>query len=198
MNILKYFFKFLPILFLFILFDGCTEYPTSLQRNEVITEDSPAAIAEELDGSVPDKIYYQTTMRMGHDASSCNGCVLINGQLTHIDCRGAGDKCAVMSAICVSVLPGQISFSSSNYWGHSFVVSSVPDSILSSFSNVYDDFSAEDGIDFPAQSFWITGSCVNSEYRWMNIPSQFIKRDTEDHLFYYDGVTFTKQPLYYE
>ena len=45
---------------------------------------------------------YVVFCNMGHDASTCKGCIAIDGVMYHVDCQGAGEACRKSS--CMSLV----------------------------------------------------------------------------------------------
>jgi hypothetical protein len=177
----------------FILIN-CTEDPEPFTRSEIVTQSPPTTTATGLVYANSTKAIYQLNMRMGHEASECTGCVVINGVPTHVPCRGPGTSCSVNSVVQVSLSESHISLIPGQPFEY-YTVTSLPFDLLDSLV-LMDELRNDDFFLFPDRSFWVSGNFVDWRHRWMNIPEQYIKRNTDDSLLYYDRVTFTSSPLF--
>lgn len=178
----------------FIFLVRCTEDPIPFQRNEVVNESAPSTTAISLPYSSNTKSMLQLNMKMGHEQSECTGCVLINGVPTHVPCRGPGTSCNVSSVVLVSVSESHISLINGSPFDY-YTVTSVSHQVLDSL-NLFDDLRDDNLFLIPNRTFWVSGNFVDWRSRWMNIPEQFVKRNIDDSLLYYERVTFTSYPLY--
>jgi hypothetical protein len=193
------FFSFLLIklggsIFIALFFWTCTPDPEPLPRENVVQDTQSQTVAQTIGYTQNNKAICQASMKMGHEASECTGCVMINGVLTHVPCRGPGNACTVNTAFLIEVGESHPSFVPGDPYSY-YIVTSLPPALLDSL-NISDELADNDFMLFPGRSFWVSGSWVNWRYRWMNIPEQYIKRDTEDDLFYYERVSFTATPLF--
>jgi hypothetical protein len=184
----------LTLIAMAVLTIQCGDDPEYFTRSEVVTQEEPINTASIIFSGSPNKKCYQINMKMGHDASECTGCVVINGTPTHVPCRGPGDKCTVQSIVAVapiethiSLIPGQ----PTNFYNVTSLSSAVLDSL-----GLFDALRDDDFFLFPDRSFWINGNATDWRIRWMNIPEQYIKRNSDDGLLYYERVSFTSAPLY--
>jgi len=192
--ILKRLLSMCLVVILAIISIRCDDDPEYLTRSEVVTQENPTTTATVIPSGIPTKMYYQMNMKLGHDASECTGCVMINGTATHVPCRGPGDKCTVQSVTAVtpfethiSLIPGQPA--------NLYTVTSLPSHILDSLG-LYDEFRYDNFFLFPDRSFWVSGTFTSWNARWINIPEQFIKRNNDDSLLYFERVSFSATPLF--
>lgn len=181
------------ILISFLIFQ-CTEDPEPFQRSEVVTETLPSTTAIRLPYGTNTKTMLQLNMKMGHEQSECTGCVLINGVPTHVPCRGPGTSCNVSSIVLVTTSESHVSLINGDPFDY-YTVTSVDHQILDSL-NLFDDFRNDNLFLIPNRTFWVSGNFVDWRSRWMNIPEQFVKRNNDDSLLYYERVTFTSYPLF--
>ena len=172
----------------------CVEDPDPFLRTEVVSQTAPTTTATGFLYENNTKAIYQLSMRMGHEASECTGCVVINGVPTHIPCRGPGTSCTVNSVVQVTLSESHISLIPGQPFEY-YTITSLSEEILDSLV-LMDELRDEDFFLFPDRSFWVTGTFVDWRNRWMNIPEQYIKRNTDDSLLYYDRVSFTSTPLF--
>lgn len=108
---------------------------------------------------------------LGHDGSKCPGCVLRDGQLIHVNCQGAGSACATSSSVTLQQVGTVITATTTDTFG----------------------LTSEDFFNMPARSL-STGECSNSAY--LNIPAQFVERDTATLQFTFTGLFYTDKPAY--
>src|SRR5690554_6093264 len=97
------FFSFLLIklggsIFIALFFWTCTPDPEPLPRENVVQDTQPQTVAQTIGYTQNNKAICQASIKMGHEASECTGCVMINGVLTHVPCRGPGNACTVNTA----------------------------------------------------------------------------------------------------
>lgn len=172
----------------------CVDDPEPFDRNEIVSHIPPTTTATGFLFENNTKAIYQLSMRMGHEASECTGCVVVNGTPTHVPCRGPGSSCNVNSVVQVSLSESHISLIPGQPFEY-YTVTSLSYELLDSLA-LMDDLRNDNFFLFPDRSFWVTGDLVDWRQRWMNIPEQYIKRNTDDTLLYYDRVTFTSTPLF--
>lgn len=193
----KHIANFLNLTFLIsiaLLLFQCTDDPEHFQRKDIVSETTPTTTATRLPFGSPNKAMLQLNMRMGHEESECTGCVVINGVPTHVPCRGPGTACSVSSVVQVTTLESHISLIPGEPFDY-FTVTSLTHQMIDSLV-LMDDLRDADLFLFPNRSFWVSGNFVDWRSRWMNIPEQYVKRNADDDLLYYDRVTFTSSPLY--
>lgn len=193
-SILKIKFPILILVLTSLFLVKCDDDPEPFLRSDIVTQTTPTTTADPILQISPLKALYQVNMKLGHDASECTGCVVVNGTPTHVPCRGPGDKCNVASAIAITASETHTSFIPGNPLNY-YIVTSIPDHILDSLS-IFDEFRYDDFFLFPNRSFWVSGSSIDWRLRWMNIPEQYVKRNNDDSLLYYERVSFTSTPLY--
>ena len=118
----------------------------------------------------------EITYRVGHTASECNNsCVVINGEPSHIDCQGRGKACLV--TIVIWPIGGQ---------PKSPTFSAVVDTVR--------DLTTEDFFLMPDRSLTVIGNADTTMY--LNIPGQYLFRDTTTHQFTFTGLFFSDEAVY--
>ena len=115
---------------------------------------------------------YLMMVMMGHDGTNCPGCVLVNGQLRHVDCQGVGSEC--LNSSCVEL----------HEVGKELVAITVD-----TF-----DLTSEDFFLMPDRSLDYTDDKNNHYY--LNIPSQMVYRDSTTLQFTFTGLFFSEGPSY--
>lgn len=192
--LLKINFPILFMVFSSLLLVRCEDDPEPFLRSDIVTQSPPTTTADAIMQISPLKALYQVNMKLGHDASECTGCVVVNGTPTHVPCRGPGDKCNVSSVISVTASETHSSFVPGNPMNY-YIVSGLSNQMLDSLV-LLDEFRNDDFFLFPNRSFWVSGSNIDWRLRWMNIPEQYVKRNNDDGLLYYERVSFTSSPLF--
>ena len=117
---------------------------------------------------------YNISMLCGHPATGCPGCVTNMGQTYHIDCQGHGTTCNVSGIVNVVPATG------------SLYTATTQDST---------DLTSAPYFNMPARSLY-TGMDDTGLPRWLNIPAQFVLRDSTTRLFTFTGVFFSQQQVY--
>lgn len=118
----------------------------------------------------------EITYRVGHTASECNNsCVIINGEPSHIDCQGRGNACLI--TIVIWPIGGQPKSPSFN---------AVVDTVL--------DLTTEDFFLMPDRSLTVIGHADSTVY--LNIPEQFLIRDSVTQQFTLKGLYFSDEAVY--
>ncbi len=115
---------------------------------------------------------YVVFCNMGHDASTCKGCIAIDGVMYHVDCQGAGEACRKSS--CMSLV-------------------STGTSLYATTVDTF-GFTSLDFLNMPARSFAL--EVDEGVYSYLNIPAQLVFRDTATMQFTFTGLSFTNRPLY--
>lgn len=172
----------------------CDEDPEPFPRTDIVTQSAPTTIATRLLPGTPKSAFYQLSMTLGHDASECTGCVVINGTPTHVPCRGPGNKCNVNTAVVVTAAETHTSFLP-GHPANFYTVTSLHPQAIDSLA-ILDAFRFDDFFLFPDRSFFVSGNNIDWRLRWMNIPEQYVKRNNDDSLLYYERVTFSSTPLF--
>lgn len=176
------------------LMTQCDEDPEPFPRTDIVTQSAPTTTATSFLPGTPKRAFYQLSMTLGHDASECTGCVVINGTPTHVPCRGPGNKCNVNTAVVVTAAETHTSFIPGHPANFYTVTSLHPQTIDSLV--ILDAFRFDDFFLFPDRSFFVSGNNIDWRLRWMNIPEQYVKRNNDDSLLYYERVTFTSTPIF--
>ena len=115
---------------------------------------------------------YLMMVMMGHDGTNCPGCVLVNGQLRHVDCQGVGSEC--LNSSCVEL----------HEVGKELVAITVD-----TF-----DLTSEDFFLMPDRSLDYIDDKNNHYY--LNIPGQMVYRDSTTLQFTFTGLFFSEGPSY--
>jgi hypothetical protein len=116
---------------------------------------------------------YKINTKVGHSASTCNGCVIINGKYVHVDCMGSGNQCSSSGTVKLTLASTE---SGINYYQG---------------MTLYEyELTTEDYFLFPARSLWVYNEFTGTEC-WMNIPEQMLNRDKNTNQFTFKGIYFS-------
>ncbi len=110
---------------------------------------------------------------MGHEASSCDGCIIINEKLVHCDCQGYGNACRVSSNVSL--------YSSGN---SAYIVTT------DTFGLTNEDF-----FNMPSRSLFVEYDEKNNEV-WLNIPAQLVYRDSSTQQFTFTNLFYSNSAYY--
>ena len=110
-------------------------------------------------------------LNIGHDGRYCNGCVMYNGHMVHMNCMGQGTYCATAAAVQLQQV------------GADLVATTVDTFGLTS----------EDFFNMPARSLQCS---EDAEYAYLNIPAQLVLRDENTLQFTFTGLSFSEEPVY--
>jgi len=110
---------------------------------------------------------------IGHEAKNCPGCILINGELVHIDCQGTGNACRVSSNVSL--------YSSGN---SAYIVTT------DTFGLTDHDF-----FNMPSRSLFVEYDEKNNEV-WLNIPAQLVFRDSTTRQFTFTGLYYSNSAVF--
>ena len=117
---------------------------------------------------------YSMSIQVGHSAAGCPGCVNVEGHTVHVDCQGAGNLCTTSAIVSVQLVSANL------------YTATTQDST---------DLTSEPYFNMPARSLY-TGMDDTGPPRWLNIPAQFVLRDSTTRLFTFTGVFFSQQQVY--
>lgn len=117
---------------------------------------------------------YQLSMYVGHTSAECQGCVLRNGKLIHVDCMGRGDQCAASAVVSLEI---------------------QADSTYNAVVEDITDLTNEDFFLMPARSLCIV-AVYGGKSTYLNIPGQMVYRDTATLQFTFTGLYFSEGPAY--
>jgi hypothetical protein len=159
---LKAFFLALPFLSM-----GCQKVST----NHLLLSESNRAIAMNNDAKSGQG--YVIISDIGHEAKNCPGCILINGELVHIDCQGTGNACRVSSNVSL--------YSSGN---SAYIVTT------DTFGLTDHDF-----FNMPSRSLFVEYDEKNNEV-WLNIPAQLVFRDSTTRQFTFTGLYYSNSAVF--
>lgn len=109
---------------------------------------------------------------VGHPASDCNGCVLEDGKLYHIDCMGDGNYCANTAAVQLQQIGTAITATTTDTF----------------------DLTSENFFLMPSRSLNYTDEKGNRIF--LNIPGQMVYRDTATLQFTFTGLFFSEAAAY--
>ena len=152
-----------------LFFSSCEKH--QIVKNVGSTEHTAQVMP---DGRKTGVMYYMSS-RCGHDASQCpNGCVHSTGGDFHADCQGWGNNCTLNASLYV------VPVSAGLY------TATTQDST---------DLTSDPYFNMPARSLY-TGMDDSGLPRWLNIPAQFVLRDSTTRLFTFTGVFFSQQQVY--
>ena len=111
-------------------------------------------------------------VQIGHRSSECNGCILDDGRLIHIDCMGMGDYCAKATSVYLEQDGTEVTAITTDTFG----------------------LTSEDFFLMPNRSLSYTDANNNRIY--LNIPEQLVFRDTVTLQFTFTGLFFSDAPEY--
>ena len=111
------------------------------------------------------------TVRVGHSAKECNGCVNIGGQIIHTDCQGAGTLCEVTSQVAIADSGLFVSAVTTDTFG----------------------LTTLDYFNMPARSLAVEDE--NEKY-YLNIPAQMLYRDSKTLQFTLTGLFYSAEAYY--
>jgi len=109
---------------------------------------------------------------IGHDAKTCNGCVLVEGQLIHINCMGDGHYCAYATAVQLQQIGATITATTTDTF----------------------DLTSEDFFLMPNRSLGFKDDKGNPVF--LNIPGQMVYRDTATLQFTFTGLFYSTTAAY--
>lgn len=151
-----------------ILLGACEK---STHKN-VASEPSTNSIIELPNGGKKESSTFLLSTRIGHDGSTCNGCVTMGGNTFHVDCMGAGNECEISSTVHLQQIGSAISITTTDTFnltsGNYFL---MPNRSL--------DYMDQSGL-----------------HTYLNIPSQMAYRDTTTLQFTFTGLFFSSKPAY--
>ena len=117
---------------------------------------------------------YNVSFQCGHSGATCPGCVSYGGQTYHVNCQGHGSLCSRSGVIDVQLVSANL------------YTATTQDST---------DLTSDPYFNMPARSLY-TGMDDSGLPRWLNIPAQFVLRDSTTRLFTFTGVFFSQQQVY--
>ena len=162
-NFQKYDFWFYSFFVISLLFSGC-------QVSEEPEVPDPNRVINVLDNGKTGGTYLLMA-QMGHDGSTCSGCVLRDGQKVHVNCQGPGNLCGSTASVTLQQVGSAITATTTDTFG----------------------LTSEDFFNMPARSL-STGESGNNAY--LNIPAQLVERDTATLQFTFTGLFYTGKPAY--
>lgn len=138
----------------------------------VVSEPSANSIFELPNDGRKTNSNFLLSMRVGHDASTCSGCLTINGNTIHFDCMGQGNKCQASTVVNLQQVGSAISITTTDTFnltsGNFFL---MPNRSL--------DYMDDSGL-----------------HSYLNIPTQLVYRDTTTLQFTFTGLFFSSKPAY--
>ena len=159
---------FFGMVFLIVFLSSCSK-----KENEVRFDHDNTAIL--MSNSHKSGTLYNVTMVCGHLASQCpNGCVTTEVGTVHVNCQGWGHTCTRTASLSVVPAAGGV------------YTATTQDST---------DLTSDPYFNMPARSLY-TGMDDSGLPRWLNIPAQFVLRDSTTRLFIFNGVFFSQQQVY--
>lgn len=115
---------------------------------------------------------YLLFVSLGHDGKNCPGCVLSNGQWFHVDCQGAGTACQTSAAVVLNQTGPVVTAMTTDTFG----------------------LTTENFFLMPDRSLHYTDEKGN--HIFLNIPSQYLFRDSTTQQFTFTGLYFSETPVY--
>ena len=111
------------------------------------------------------------TIRVGHSAKECNGCIPVGDKLVHVDCQGAGTLCEVTSQVAIADSGLFVSAVTTDTFG----------------------LTTLDYFNMPARSLAVEDE--NEKY-YLNIPAQMLYRDSKTLQFTLTGLFYSAEAYY--
>jgi len=114
------------------------------------------------------------TVKTGHSASECTGCVTLNGNTIHVECMGKGNAClnsSLMSLVQIS--------------GNDYTATTLDSTALTN----------EDFFNMPSRSLFVEYDEKNNEV-WLNIPAQLVFRDSTTQQFTFTNLYYSNSQIY--
>lgn len=169
----KSYFTLLSILFIFFSCNNEEEFSAS-NNNAIKEQEKSVNLAIPLDPNAKGLSGgYQFFVNVGHPASACQGCVLVNGIRCHVKCQGWGTDCLKQVTVTLSQLPN----------GEYQAVT----------TEEY-ELTTEDQFLIPDRSLYVGSN--NGEETWLNISEQLISRNDTTAQFVFEGLYFTNDKVY--
>lgn len=113
------------------------------------------------------------TVKIGHSASGCNGCIKIDGINMHVSCQGHGTECEAKASIAIS--QDSIGF---------YTIKTI---------NKY-ELTAENYFLMPDRSLFVE---MNDKIEvWLNIPAQLSIRDSVSEQFTFHNLFYSNYAVY--
>ena len=141
-------------------------------KKDVDFDLSPNSIVKLSNDATKESPSYLLSLSAGHDGSTCNGCVMIDGNAVHISCMGDGNLCTVEATVNLQQVSSAISITTTdtfNLTSENFFL--MPNRSL--------DYIDEKGL-----------------HTYLNIPTQLAYRDTTTLQFTFTGLYFSSKPAY--
>ncbi len=111
-------------------------------------------------------------LAVGHSAKDCKGCIMMYGQLVHVNCIGTGDDCLRTAAVQLQQVGTEISATTTDTF----------------------DLTSDDFFLMPDRSLSYTDEKNNRIF--LNIPEQMVYRDTTSLQFTFTGLFFSERAAY--
>ena len=115
---------------------------------------------------------YLFALAVGHSAKDCKGCMMMYGQLVHVNCIGAGDDCLRTAAVQLQQIGTDITATTTDTFG----------------------LTSEDFFLMPDRS--LNYMDENNNRIFLNIPGQMVYRDTATLQFTFTGLFFSDRAAY--
>ena len=149
------------------LFSSCKE--------KIQHENFYSNVATRIGSSAKYSSSYNLTVYCGHDKRQCNNaCVTINGVSTHLPCQGFGN-------LCVGSFPVIMEIISYN----DYTATTLDSTALTN----------EDFFNMPSRSLFVEYDEKHNEV-WLNIPAQFVYRDSLSRQFTFTGLFYSNSAYY--
>lgn len=143
------------------------------EKQEKTADTEKVHCAQEIQNPTKTGTLFSISTRCGHTISECGGNCTVT-PFGHVDCQGTGNHCEKTANILVVPTTG------------SLYTATTQDST---------DLTSDPYFSMPARSLY-TGMDDTGLPRWLNIPAQFVLRDSTTRLFTFTGVFFSQQQVY--
>jgi hypothetical protein len=115
---------------------------------------------------------YTIITDIGHKAENCRGCIIINGDLVHLNCQGHGNECRISANMSLNIGGSEIYATTTDTFG-------LTDQ---SFFNM------------PARS--LSAEDEKGQPVFLNIPAQLVYRDSSTLQFTFNGLFYSSSAVY--
>ena len=150
-----------------LLVVACVKEPEAITPNK---NETNRVVVIPTEGKTSDATYLM--MNIGHNGSTCDGCIFFGGKYIHKDCMGRGNYCQPIVQVNFNINGTNITATTTDTFG----------------------LTSEDFFLMPDRSLEYTD--VNNNRIYLNIPEQLVLRDTVTQQFTFTGLSFSEGPIY--
>ena len=89
--------KKINLFFLILILLSLWTFSCQKEEVDVVNTPNEVTIANPAKGKQTGTI----TIKVGHSAKECNGCIPVGDKLVHVDCQGAGTLCEITARVSI-------------------------------------------------------------------------------------------------